>query len=91
MAVVAVLVNQTCHENENQFFCVHDGRCIAAVFVCDGDPDCSDGADERYDMCKSTSACFSFDDVLILVEVLKMRLFQHTSKRQSKVRVRVVK
>jgi len=49
----AAVVNKTCHENENQFFCIHDSRCIDGIFVCDGHRDCSDGADERYDLCKS--------------------------------------
>jgi len=52
----AVVVNRTCHANENRFFCFHDSRCIPEMFVCDGDRDCSDGADEHYELCKSNSA-----------------------------------
>jgi len=60
----AVVVNKTCRENENQFLCVHDGRCIAGVFVCDGDRDCSDGADEQYSLCMSVSSTLSFDIIV---------------------------
>jgi len=47
-----VAVNRTCHANESNFFCVHDSRCIPEMFVCDGDSDCTDGADEQYELCK---------------------------------------
>lgn len=36
-----------CHENE--FRCNATGRCIPWGWVCDKEPDCSDGADESMD------------------------------------------
>lgn len=68
-----VVVNQTCHENVNQFLCIHDSRCIDEIFVCDGDQDCSNGADERYDLCKSSSMTELFV-LAFLVHVCNTRL-----------------
>jgi len=50
------VVNKTCHGDDGEFFCVHDKRCIADSFVCNGKPDCSDAADEQHDLCKSSSS-----------------------------------
>ena len=34
----------TCRSDE--FMCTTTGQCVEMFFVCDGDPDCSDGSDE---------------------------------------------
>jgi len=62
-----VVVNRTCHQNGNQFFCAHDSRCIAGTFVCDGEWHCSDGADERYNLCKLSSIFFAFNKKFIII------------------------
>ena len=37
--------SQSC--TEDQFQCNKTGRCIDQKWVCDGEPDCEDGADEK--------------------------------------------
>lgn len=33
--------------NSQQFKCLTGGECIPLAFVCDGEPDCTDGSDEQ--------------------------------------------
>ncbi len=35
----------------DEWACDTDGQCIDKMFVCDDDPDCNDGSDEKISLC----------------------------------------
>ncbi|XP_053386538.1 low-density lipoprotein receptor-related protein 1-like isoform X2 [Mercenaria mercenaria] len=49
--------NLTCNA-ENLFRCTENGACIMKVFVCDGHNDCTNGSDERQELCEQNPVFF---------------------------------
>ena len=51
-------ISDSPHCNKTYFTCGNESlQCIPLLWVCDKDPECSDGNDESEDLCKNAGAC----------------------------------
>ena len=54
--------------NNTYFTCGDDSQCIPWRWVCDGDPECSDGSDESKYLCNGVGECggnFTMEDGIL--------------------------